>query len=40
MTLSILQVNACDSGGGAEAVGLELHRAYRDRGHEASSPSG
>ncbi len=36
MTLSILQVNASDSGGGAEAVGLELHRAYRDRGLEAT----
>lgn len=36
MTLSILQVNASDSGGGAETVGLELHRAYRDRGLEAT----
>ena len=36
MTLSILQVNASDSGGGAETVGLELHRAYRGRGLEAT----
>jgi glycosyltransferase involved in cell wall biosynthesis len=35
MTLSILQVNASDTGGGAEAVGRALHRAYRARGLDA-----
>jgi glycosyltransferase involved in cell wall biosynthesis len=35
MTLSVLQVNASDTGGGAEAVSLALHRAYRDRGIES-----
>ena len=36
MTLSILQVNSSDAGGGAEAVALALHRAYRARGLDAS----
>lgn len=36
MTLSVLQVNASDTGGGAEVVGLALHRAYCDRGLEAT----
>ena len=36
MTLSVLQVNSSDVGGGAEAVALALHRAYRSRGIDAS----
>ena len=36
MTLSVLQVNTSDRGGGAEAVSLALHRALRGRGVEAS----
>ncbi len=35
MTLSVLQVSSSDTGGGAEAVGLSLHRAYRARGLDA-----
>ncbi|MBI4969660.1 MAG: glycosyltransferase [Rhodospirillales bacterium] len=33
--MNILQVNTFDRGGGAEAVALGLHRAYRARGHSA-----
>lgn len=35
MTLSVLQVCSSDTGGGAEAVGLSLHRAYRARDLDA-----
>lgn len=35
MTLTVLQINSSDAGGGAEAVGLSLHRAYRGRGLDA-----
>jgi len=35
MTPSVLQVNSSDAGGGAEVVGLSLHRAYRARGLDA-----
>jgi glycosyltransferase involved in cell wall biosynthesis len=35
MTPSVLQVNSSDVGGGAEAVALSLHRAYRARKHDA-----
>src|SRR5262249_41775601 len=31
----ILQVNACDGGGGAYRVGEDLHREYRNQGHDA-----
>jgi glycosyltransferase involved in cell wall biosynthesis len=34
--LSILQISTRDVGGGAEAVALNLHRAYRARGHGAT----
>ncbi len=33
--LRILQVNTSDHGSGAEAVAMNLHRAYRDAGHAA-----
>jgi glycosyltransferase involved in cell wall biosynthesis len=36
VTLSVLQVSTADRGGGAEAVALALHRAYRARGVEAA----
>jgi len=36
MTFSVLQVNTSDTGGGAEAVALSLHLAYRARGIDAS----
>ncbi len=36
MTLSVLQVNTSDRGGGAEAVALALHRALRAREVEAT----
>jgi glycosyltransferase involved in cell wall biosynthesis len=36
MTLSVLQVNASDAGGGAEAVALGLHHGLRGRGVNAS----
>ncbi|HEU0302961.1 MAG TPA: glycosyltransferase, partial [Gaiellaceae bacterium] len=32
---SVFQVNSSDVGGGAEAVALSLHRAYRERDVEA-----
>jgi glycosyltransferase involved in cell wall biosynthesis len=35
MTLSVLQVNASDTAGGAEVVALSLHRVYRSRGLDA-----
>ena len=34
-SLRILQVNAADRGGGAEAVALTLHRAFLERGHQS-----
>lgn len=33
--LAITQVSASDTGGGAEAVALDLHRRLRERGHDA-----
>jgi glycosyltransferase involved in cell wall biosynthesis len=36
MTLSVLQVNASDTGGGAEVVSLALHRGFRARGVDAT----
>lgn len=33
--MKILQVNTADSGGGAEKVALDLHRAYRARGYRS-----
>jgi len=33
--LTILQVSADDTGGGAERVALDLHRAYTERGHRS-----
>jgi len=33
--VSVLQISTADRGGGAEAVALSLHRAFRARGHEA-----
>jgi glycosyltransferase involved in cell wall biosynthesis len=36
MTRSVLQVNASDTGGGAEVVSLSLHCAYRARGLETT----
>ena len=34
--MKILQVSTADRSGGAEAVAMSLHRALRDRGHEAT----
>ena len=39
VTLSVLQVNTSDRGGGAEAVSLALHRALRGRGSRPRSRS-
>jgi glycosyltransferase involved in cell wall biosynthesis len=34
--LRIVQVNASETGGGAEAIARQLHRGYRSRGHDAT----